>query len=133
MDRVFLDANVLFSASYDPTCRISRLWRLEEVELLASRFIADEAIRNIERKRPGQLKLLIRLLKRCDLVEEAAARPMPAGIELPEKDRPVLMAAIMGHAGFLLTGDKHFRPLFGRVVERVTIMRPGDYLRMRQG
>lgn len=131
MDRVFLDANVLFSAAYIPRCRITRLWRLKGVRLLTSRFVAEEAIRNIEIKRPDRLRALVRLLKHCQMVDEVSARLTPPAVELPAKDKPVLAGAMAGDANYLLTGDKHFRPLFGRVVGRVTIMRPGDYLHLR--
>jgi len=131
MDRVFLDANVLFSAAYDPRCRILQLWRLTGVKLVVSRFVSSEALRNLQTKRRAQLKLLRRLLKQCQLVDEAPNRLIPAGVELPEKDRPVLAAAIAGRANYLLTGDTHFRPWFGRVIGGTTIMRPGDYLIMR--
>jgi uncharacterized protein len=113
MERVFLDANVLFSASYDPSCRIARLWRLDEVELVASRLIAAEAIRNIEDKHPGGLEILRRLLRRCAFVDESQIDAIVVPVELSAKDRPVLAAAIAGRVDYLLTGDKHFRPYFG--------------------
>ena len=40
MDRVFIDANVLFSAAYDPTSRIAGLFRLPRTELVTSRYAA---------------------------------------------------------------------------------------------
>lgn len=47
-------------------------------------------------------------------------------------DRPILLAAIAARATHLLTGDvKHFGRLFGRRVEGVVILTPGDYLRGR--
>jgi uncharacterized protein len=132
MERVFLDANVLFSAGYDPSCRIAKLWRLDDTELLASQFVAEEAVRNMETKYPEGLKSLGRLMNQCRWIEDVNLHVIPASVDLPEKDRPILAAAISGAADYLLTGDKHFRPLFGRVVQNVMIMRPGDYLRMRK-
>ncbi len=38
MDRVFLDANILYSAGYKDTSALRKLWELTEVELLTSFF-----------------------------------------------------------------------------------------------
>ena len=43
VDRVFLDANVLFSAAYSEGSRLRELWRLAETELLTSAFALEEA------------------------------------------------------------------------------------------
>jgi len=43
MDRLFLDANVLFSAAYMADARLRELWRLRDVELWTSRYALEEA------------------------------------------------------------------------------------------
>ena len=48
MDRVFLDANVLFSAAYRPDSRLRELWALAEVELVTSAYSVEEACRNLD-------------------------------------------------------------------------------------
>ncbi len=54
---------------------------------------------------------------------------IPCPIELPEKDRPVLLAAISVKANYLLTGDTiHFGEYFGQTIRGVKICRPRDYL-----
>jgi len=131
MDRVFLDANVLFSAAYDPSCRISQIWRLKGTELLVSPLVADEALRNMAAKFPAGMGDLQRLLKQCQFVNDAQSESIPVGIELARKDRPVLASALAAQADFLITGDKHFRAVFGRVIGKTTIMRPGDFLKLR--
>ena len=47
MDRVFLDANVLYSAGYKDTSALRKLWELTEVDLLTSYYAVDEAHRNL--------------------------------------------------------------------------------------
>ena len=66
------------------------------------------------------------------LLIEASRGTLPRGISLPEKDVPILMAAIEAEATHLLTGDiRHFGPYRSKKFEGVAIMFPGDYLRMR--
>jgi hypothetical protein len=51
---------------------------------------------------------------------------------LPEKDVPILLAALEARATHLLTGDvQHFGPYFGERIEGMVIVLPGEYLRMR--
>lgn len=50
---------------------------------------------------------------------------------LPEKDVPIFLAAIEARATHLVTGDvRHFRAYFGKKIQGIAILRPGDYLRM---
>jgi predicted nucleic acid-binding protein len=131
MDRVFLDANVLFSIAYDPAARISTLLRLPTIEIVTSRYAAAEALRNIDAKKPRRLAEMRRMLKKVKLVPEASIGILPPSLELAAKDLPILSAAIAAEVSHLLTGDKHFRQLFGRVISSVLVLRPGDYLRLR--
>lgn len=55
MDRIFFDANVLFSAAYKPASRLSNLWLLRDVELITSRLAAEEAKRNLRIHRSDAL------------------------------------------------------------------------------
>lgn len=64
---------------------------------------------------------------------DPAERSLPRTISLPEKDRPILLAAIEARADYLLTGDlKHFGPLFGKKIEGVSVLVPAEYLRRRR-
>ena len=127
-DRVFLDANVLFSLAYGSP-GLARLWKSANRGrslLLASRYVIEEARRNLDL--PAQLERLESLLAHIQIVLEADTR-LPCPIEIAEKDRPVLMAAIAAKADFLLTGDrKHFGKYFGKTVGGVKICMPRDYL-----
>jgi hypothetical protein len=63
---------------------------------------------------------------------EASQRTLPRRISLPEKDAPILLAAIEARATHLLTGDiRHFGQYLGKKIEGIAIALPGEYLRMR--
>jgi predicted nucleic acid-binding protein len=47
MGRLFLDANVLFSAAYRPEAGLVRLWTLKDVVLCTSHYAAEEASLNL--------------------------------------------------------------------------------------
>jgi len=129
MDRLFFDANVLFSAAYRPDSRLLQLWTLKNVALCSSRYALEEARINLGEEQ--QRMRLKELSGRIHLYEESRG-VLPSGISLPEKDAPILMAAIEAAASHLLTGDlRHFGPYLGKKIEGVAIMLPGDYLRLR--
>lgn len=48
MDRLFLDANILFSAAYRPDAGLRRLWEVPNVELVTSAYAGEEARRNLD-------------------------------------------------------------------------------------
>ena len=133
MDCLFLDANILFSAAYVPTSRLRKLWSLRETELVSSQFALDEARRNLVAYAPEGVGLLEQLCSRVTIVPEAASPlPLPEGIDLPDKDQPILAAAIGAGCTHLLTGDtRHFGPLYGRRVGGVLLLTPAQYLRRR--
>lgn len=132
-ERVFLDANVLFSAVYLQDSGLRRLWRLNGVELLSSSYAVEEARRNLREGWPEALDRLDELLKSLKLVEEAQEEDLPGSFRVDAKDKPILLAAIRGGSRHLLTGDKrHFGHLYGKIVQGVSISRPADYLLSRQ-
>lgn len=130
MDRVFLDANVLFSAAYSETSGLGRLWGLKSVELLTSGYALDEALRNIDTaERRGRLA---RLMIDVTVTPESADMPPECG-KLPDKDRPILSAAVAAEATHLLTGDvTHFGRFYGKTIAGVLILRPAQYLGTRR-
>jgi uncharacterized protein len=131
MERLFLDANVLFSATYQPDSGLLRIWKLENVVLCSSRYALEEARINLsEENQRARLDKLSGSLA----FFEAGNRSLPRSVLLPEKDVPILLAAIEARATHLLTGDvRHFRVYFGNKIEGITITRPGEYLRRRRG
>ena len=135
MDRVFLDANVLFSAAYRPDSGLRALWACEDAVLIASAYAVEEASRNLSAIRPERLPDLENLVSRMEVVATPpASLALQESVELKEKDRPILLAAILAKATHLLTGDKEdFGSLFGAKVGNVLILTPGEYLRSRSG
>lgn len=131
MHRLFLDANVLFSAACSSGTLLRRLWKLPGAELLTSSYAIGEARRNLSER--GQRQDLEELLNNVSAAEAPASgteMSMPEGIELPEKDVPILLAAIAARATHLVTGDvTHFGSYFGERIESVLVLAPGDYLR----
>ena len=118
--RVFLDANVLFSAARSSGSPLNGFFRLAEAgvcELLASPYTLDEARRNISRKHPAKVAELELLILRISICREAGAEEMlwARSTGLTEKDAPVLAAAVQAKAEILVTGD---RTDFGKLYER---------------
>jgi predicted nucleic acid-binding protein len=129
MHRLFLDANVLFSAAYHHNAGLLRLWKLSHVVLCTSRYALEEARINLEEEE--QRTRLLGLSSKLQTFP-AAERELPRGIVLPVKDVPIMLAALEAHATHLLTGDvRHFGPHFGDKIEGLLVMLPGEYLRMR--
>jgi uncharacterized protein len=131
VDRIFLDANILFSVAYGSS-GLDRLWELarnKRCYLLASSYVIEEAKRNLFN--PDQIRRLEDCLSTVQIVPEIDLT-LPCPIDLPEKDRPVLLAAISTRAQYLLTGDTlHFGKYFGQTVNGVKICRPRDYFAER--
>lgn len=126
--RVFLDANVLFSAAKSDGAVRSLLRQLVDRghECLADAYVAAEARRNLAAKGPDALAVLDALLAHLSVAGAAAPGALQTDLDwLPEKDRPVLAAAIGLGCDALVTGDRtHFGPGYGRVFAGVAIRSP---------
>lgn len=130
MDRVFLDANILFSAAYKPDARLLQLWKIKGIVLCSSRYALEEARINL--RQPDQQQALQKLCGGLHIFD-AASGELPRGITLPEKDRPIFLSALEARATHLLTGDvQHFGPYLGRNLQGIAIMLPGQYLKSRE-
>jgi len=127
VDRLFLDANILFSAAYRPDAGLIRLWRMRGVTLCSSHYAVEEARINLGDEK--QWERLRRLSERLELFDPAVQR-LPVEIRLPEKDVPILLAAMEARASHLLTGDvRHFGVYFGKKISGIMVLPPGDYLK----
>jgi predicted nucleic acid-binding protein len=132
MDRVFLDANVLFSAAYKPS-RLRELWEISSIQLVSSTYALQEAEVNLGRIRKEALSELDPLVKQLLIFKEHY--PLAWNFEtisLEEKDRPILLAAIACKADYLLTGDKqHFGHLYNIKVRDVMILTPSQFFALK--
>ncbi len=133
--RLFLDANVLFSAAYSPKGRAATLVDLAasgRCVLLASPHVLAEAQHNLASKHPEAVRVLEeKILPSVTLVAEATPDAVRAGLELdlPLKDAPVLGAASMADADYLVTGDyRHFGHLMGGNAGGVEVITPAQAL-----
>ena len=126
--RVFLDANILFSAAKtDGAVRLlAGLLRAAGHELWADGYVLEEARRNLAAKAPeplGSLEAIVAAIRVAEAHPADASQAFSA--RLPEKDRPVLAAAVRLGCQALVTGDRsHFGALYGKTVAGVAIHSP---------
>jgi len=97
--------------------------------LCSSRYAIEEARINLdEEDQWGRLQRLSSDLR----LFEPSDRQLPSGVSLPDKDAPILLAAIEAQADYLLTGDiRYFSPYFGRKIEGVVVALPSQYFKKR--
>lgn len=119
--RVFLDTNVLFSAS-QPGSAFGRLIAAarRRASILISDIACAEARRNLALRRPSWMNAFEALLEELEVVPSSV---FPLPVTLNEKDVPLLCAAIRARSDYFVTGDcRDFGHLFGtRVVGAVVI------------
>ena len=127
--RIFLDANVLFSAAKSAGAIRLLLQALYAAghDLVADEYVATEARRNVAVKAGNDAAgYLQALLSRIEVSAVQYPTMTRADVSwLPDKDRPVLMAAMALKCDGLVTGDQtHFGPGYGKVFDGVTIYAP---------
>jgi predicted nucleic acid-binding protein len=123
---VFLDANVMLSASWSPTSIVADVLRVPgPMKFLTCTYALDEVRRNLQLKRPAALATLDELMARVVVV--ATILSDDAGVPLNEKDRPIYFSAKAARADILLTGDKGFQTLAATQGD-MRIMTPREFL-----
>lgn len=120
--RVFLDANVLFSASRPGS--VTRLLFDAAVEYsescVTNRHALEEARRNIEAKRPAWISGLEFVRRHSSL---SAAFQRNLSLDLPPEDIPIAAGAVGSHCSHLWTGDRrHFGAFFGHAIHDVRVV-----------
>ncbi len=121
--RLFLDANILFTAAYSPgglSALLFELRRLRVLELLTSERAAAEARVNLQLKRPEALASFEKLMKPVQLVPTPAQNPVD--LSLPDDDSAIFAAALAARATHFITGDaQHFGRYFNKSSETAGI------------
>lgn len=132
MKRLFLDANVLFSAAHNSKGKSAFIIELAAAgawKIFTSAFTAEEARRNLDAKYPEMILQFNDLLKKITIKAESFGLPFPAG--LIEKDRPVFQAALSCNATHLITGDIfHFGKYMQKPAETfgILVVTPSQFL-----
>ena len=131
MDRLFLDANVLFSAAYRSDAGVQRLWSAPKADLVTSDYAVEEATRNLVN--PDQRERLNGLLESVEIVPAGVLdSDLRGDVQLRDKDWPILSGAVSAGATHLITGDiRDFGAYFGQKVLGVLILPPSQYLQAR--
>lgn len=131
--RLFLDANVLFTAAISAqgvSRGITELARAGACVLLSSPYAIDEATRNVRVKYHRHVIDLDAILQHVERVSEPRPQHLvQARALVPAKDVPILGAAMTAGADILVTGDRrHFGDLYGQVVGAVEVLPPRQAL-----
>jgi hypothetical protein len=132
--RVFLDANILFSAAESDGAVRPMLRLLLEGghDCVADAYVLAEARRNLAAKGPAALDVLEALTEHVS-VAPSAHGDVPAALLdwLPDKDRPVPAAEIRLDCDALVTGDRtHFGVGYGRAFGGVTVYSPRSLIEL---
>ena len=126
--RIFLDANILFSAakSDGAVAMLVRLLLEKGHECWVDDFVIIEARRNLAVKWPEALETFEPLLQSLQIADRRGTVTSHEAVDwLPPKDRPVLLAAIQLQCDALVTGDRtHFGIGYGKTFQGVTIHSP---------
>lgn len=125
--RFFLDANVLFSAARSDGAirQLLSLLTAAGHELHADTYVVEEARRNLAAKEARIGDELDKILDQVTVAVFVPGLPPSTTHMLPEKDRPVLAAAIRLKCDVLVTGDRtHFGQLYGKTIEGVAVHSP---------
>jgi len=132
--RLFLDANVLFTAAYSPGGRAAALFELSRLDvctLVTSAHAVEETRRNLALKAPQALESLSHLVDTLIVMPEADRRLVRWATDqgLPANDAPILAAATACNADLLVTGDRtYFGHLYGARVGGVEVLSPAHAL-----
>lgn len=134
MRRLFLDANVIFTAAHNPegnSRALLRLAGLRRIEVVSSRYAVEEAARNLAVKLPECAAAFDQVIADLVLVGEPGSEESRRATAhgLPAKDVPILAAALAAAASILVTGDRrHFGHLYGKTVDGIVVLTRAEAL-----
>jgi uncharacterized protein len=120
VSRVFLDANVLFSAAISDRGPSRAIFELADqydgISLIVTEYVLEEALTNLQAKRPNGVSTLLALLDGIGFVHEPPEELLGVLEDRlsDPKDVPVLAGALYAGADVLVTADqKHFKTMYG--------------------
>lgn len=124
MMRIFLDANILFTAAHNPKGKASLILELKSeglYQLFTSDAAMEECKRNLSVKYPDCLPRLKLLSEGIEISAAGLSASFPKG--LSAKDAVIFQAAVACNATHLLTGDyRHFGAFMNRPDKTYTIL-----------
>ena len=123
--KVFVDANILFSAA-DPgsASRLLLDALRKRAAVVVNEHVWEEARRNVALKRPALTQALAELKPRLHFT---ALLANVSDTGLPDKDLPVLGGAAASRCTHLWTGDRrHFGSLYGQTIRGTLIVSGGQ-------
>lgn len=121
--KVFLDANILFSAAA-PKSNVAKLIKLvqQQGQCVTSPYAVEEAQKNLKLKKFGSEEVFESLLRTITISNKLV---LDLPVTIKSKDIPILGSAIANECTYLLTGDKRdFGFLFGKTVAGVIVVSP---------
>ncbi len=131
--RIFLDANVLFSAARAAGAMRQMLHALKSRghTLVAEEYVCTEAKRNLAAKAGAaalqDLDVILNDVELRGTKQIISVAQINEAQWLPEKDRPVLLAAMALRCDALVTGDKtHFGAGYGKSFAGVILYSPAQ-------
>ncbi|MHB8447625.1 MAG: PIN domain-containing protein [Rudaea sp.] len=124
-----MDANILFSAARSDGAIRHLLYALLSARhsCWVDEYVVAEARRNLHLKNVDAIPEFEAMLRKLSVSDARLRAPLPAvAVDwLPEKDRPVLLAAVRSRCDALVTGDRrHFGAGFGKTFGGVTLHSP---------
>jgi uncharacterized protein len=121
--KVFLDANVLFSAArVESPLHAMVLTLVHRSACVTNSHAVAEAERNVILKQPEHADSFRQLMSHIPIENRFSD---PVDIALADKDKPILGGAIGCQCTHLLTGDKtHFGSFYGREIQGVRVVSP---------
>lgn len=134
MSRVFLDANILFSAAISAGGSSRAIFELGDQggpTLIVTEYVMEEALTNLQAKRPASVSELLVLLDGIGFVPAPPPELQEAveGRVTDPDDVPVLAGALYADADLLVTGNrKHFGKLYGEKIGGCLVLPPAEAL-----
>jgi predicted nucleic acid-binding protein len=128
--RVFLDANILFSAAHSPIGASAYIFEIAKdfkLSLITCHYAVEEAHRNLKQKSAASVARFRNQLSLVDVIVTTMNKNYPT--QLPEKDAPIYCSALIADAQYLVTLDKKdFGFLFFKMKQPFVTCLPSTFL-----